>query len=159
MITLPGILFSTFSLGCIVCLFKHRRNYMLRAWGWLALCSFPAVIVQNTKWVLGTPGMTIGLDDVCKTLPYSWYVLSCGQSVVNIFEENIEHWTGHRQSTMLDNWPVFFGLGLAQALVLSYFVARRLRAGATLKDSTVITIGVFMCINAILAASFNWAGT
>lgn len=92
---------------------------------------------------MGTPGMTINLNDLFVTIPFSWQVLSCGQSIVNIFE----------------NWTLFFAMGLAQAILLSYFVARRLKTGATLQDPTVIGIGVFMCINAILATPFNWAGT
>jgi hypothetical protein len=153
------MLFSAFSIWCIICLLRHRRNNLLRAWGWLALCVTPGVIIQNISWLSGTAGMKIDLRDVFITLPYSWYVLSCGQSVIKVFEENVKNWTGHRTFTMIDNWPVFFALGFLQAVILSYVVARRLRAGRSLKDPMVISAGVFMCVNAILASSWNWAGT
>jgi hypothetical protein len=103
--------------------------------------------------------MSIDAQSLYLTLPYSWWVLSCGQTVVKIFDENVKNWTGHRQSTMLDNWPVFFGLGLIQAIILSLIVAHRMKGGEKPTQGLALVGGIFMCVNAMLATSFNWAGT
>lgn len=151
-----------FGIWCILCLFRNAREgklYQLqRAYGWVALCTAPIVFAQ---FFVGF-GHGFSFDDLGEQLmimPGSWFVLQGGQSVVHLFEENVKDWTGHRQSTMMDNWPVFAGLTLAQVLLLTVLVWRRFLKGRTLRDRGVLGIGLFLFVNAALAMQWKWFGS
>lgn len=92
-----------------------------------------------------------------------------GWTVTALFEPLAESGVfGHRQTTMLSNWPVFFALALVQTLVVGAAIGARLlardakrRVGARLNrfDPFIIAVMVACTLNAALNITWHWWGS
>jgi len=147
-------------IWCVVRFFKNTKPGLAYQWmrsiGWIALCALPPVVVRLV------PTLFSDLDQGLETLAVglgSWLVNLGGQSVIHIFEENVKDWTGHRSDTMFDNAHVFFALTAAQVLLLSTIVTTRLRLKQTWRDMVVLSVGLFVFVNAFLGMDWEWYGT
>lgn len=128
----------------------------MRGVGWIGLCALPIVIYK------AIPLLTSGSDHFWEGLFLtlgSWLVNLGGESVIQVFEANVKDWTGHRRDTMFDNANVFFALTAAQVLVLSAIVTTRLRMKKTWSDRVVLSVGLFVLVNAGFGMNWKWFGT
>ncbi len=91
-------------------------------------------------------------------LPVSWLVLCGGWSVQALFEETVEDVTGHRQSTMLDNWPYYATLTALQLAALAALVAWRGRRTRT-RDPRAWVAAALVLANGIAGMAWPWWGT
>jgi len=150
-----------FSIWCMVRLFRNQKDswfYQLqRSYAWVILPALPVVLAKPVLAMI-EHGFE-EFDSIFFWLIGSWPVLVAGQSVITIFEDNVKDWTGHRESTMFDNAPVFFGLMAAQTLVFTMAVFWRFRSGKSWRDPLVLGIGIFLLINAIMGMNWEWYGT
>jgi len=165
-ILLAGLIYlapMAFTLWCILRLFRNRSQGFLYQWqrglGWTALSVLPVVLAQPFYFAFGNGPVSLsGFFNGLALLPGAWMVLLGGETVIHLFEDNVKAWTGHRQDTMFDNLPVFFGMVLVQSLILSLLVTWRFRAGKSLRDPAVLAIGLFLLVNAALAIGWVWFG-
>ncbi len=91
--------------------------------GWLVLWSLPAVAVQVVGNVTGLSGTSFSVGDAILSIGFPVWVLAGGSSVIEIFEATAKEVSGHRQSTMIDNWPYFVALTYAQLALGGAIVA------------------------------------
>ncbi|MFK5956966.1 MAG: hypothetical protein QM477_11045 [Planctomycetota bacterium] len=143
-------------IWCVVRYFRNQKPNLLYQWmrgiGWIGLCALPVVAWQAA--VALASGMKAMI-----LLPGSWLVHLGGQSVIHIFEDNVKNWTGHRRDTMFDNADVFFALTAAQVFLLSSVTAWRFRMHKGWRDPLVLSVGIFVLVNAVLGMDWMWFGT
>lgn len=97
--------------------------------------------------------------EAARGLPFSWWVPLGGRSVQSVFEATVEALTGHRPSTMIDNWPYYAALAYVQTAALGAVCAARLRAGRSSLAPVCLVSGLAVLANACLGARWPWWGT
>ena len=137
---------------------KGLAGHLLPAVGWLSVWSFVAAIAQLIYHAVKTTGQTFELEDLPAMLPFSWWVLLGGHSVQLVFEETAKAVTGHRQMTMIDNWPYYVVLTYAQTLVLAGLAAWRSR-GRSWSDPLLVLLGILVLANGALGLRWPWWGS
>ena len=156
---------SAFYCWCLACLLRNRKRSWFYQWqrglGWIALCVAPFPIWQALAGsISGTGFSSIGESLTQLALvPGSWWILTGGETVIAIFEENVKDWTGHRRDTMFDNLHVFALLTIAQTLILSGIASLRFHKGKNWRDPILLGIGLFSAINAAMGMHWMWFGT
>lgn len=123
--------------------------------GVCALAAFPPTLYQALP--MGG-AKTSALETLGLTL-VAWWVLLGGVSVVATFEATAQLVSGHRQMTMIDNWPWFLALVLVQTSLLAAFLAPRFGPGATWKSPRLWLIFAAVAINAACAVDWPWWGS
>ena len=158
-----GLLLPVFFIWCVVAFFRNNSEKFIYQWrraiGWLSMCVFPFTLVAVGANMLDNGKVEWDKAVGVVIAPFYWGVLMGGQTVIDVFEENVKDWTGHRKDTMADNTEVFALLMLIQLAVLSWLVALRFRKGKTWRDPLVCVVGLFMAVNAFLAMDWPWYGT
>lgn len=139
-----------------------RRSVLASfAWGvgWLSACALPAVAYQAALQLSGSLPTSFEAGDVARGLPFSWWVLLGGESVQSLFEATAKDLTGHRQTTMLDNWPYYAALTYVQVALGGGLVAVRRRLGRGTLDPWVLLLGLAVVVNGCLGARWPWWGS
>jgi hypothetical protein len=132
---------------------------LARALGWTVLCCTPAILVQDVIVLGGFSSSTFELSDCGFALPFQTWVLPGGYVVQQVFESNAEAISGHRQSTMMDNIPIYVSLTLLWLLPWAAVVAARLRRGPLRRDLIVALVAVVLLANSIAGTRWPWWGT
>lgn len=140
---------------------KERRGFaghLLPAVGWLTLWAFPAAVAQLLDQGLGHGRSSFDLADLARMAPFSWWVLLGGHTVQLAFEETAQAVTGHRQMTMIDNWPYYAALTYAQTLLVGAAAAWRSR-DRSWSDPLLVALGILVLTNAALGLRWPWWGS
>ena len=161
-----------FLLGLLSCLphfvfvfLFFKRSDTAGAWnwartvGWLCLWTLPAVVVQFAFHAAGRSTTTFDFGELFSMLPWSWSVLSGGFSVQALFEQTAKAVSGHRQSTMLDNWPYYMVLTWLQFSLVAAYCALMRDPVRRFRDRPAILSGVVLLINALLGITWPWWGS
>lgn len=158
---MPALLLLAAAGFCIVTLRTPGPRGLWLNWvagiGWVVLWSLPAVIAQDVRSFLRGAVTTFDALEYLQIAGFQVWVLCGGASVIEIFEATAKSLTGHRQSTMIDNWHYFAALTYAQAAIAGGLAAwfratRGLRWG-------VWVIAVASLVNALMAIDWPWWGT
>ncbi|HUR28634.1 MAG TPA: hypothetical protein VM509_10635 [Planctomycetota bacterium] len=136
---------------------SHLR--FARAVGACALFAAPAVFVQDVMLVGGWLQTRFDLSEFLTTWPFQQWVLLGGGIVQHVFEASAKTISGHRQSTMIDNWWIDYGFTLAWVLPWSALLAARMREHVWRSDRVVWLVAVVLLGNAVAGASWPWWGT
>jgi hypothetical protein len=130
-----------------------------RGFGWTVLCCMPAILVQDVLLVGGFTSTTFHLGEVFVGLPFQTWVLPGGAVVQHFFEANAKAISGHRQSTMMDNVPIYYSFTLLWLLPWAALAAARLRRGPLRKDWVVYPVAILLLANAIAGSAWPWWGS
>ncbi len=131
----------------------------LRSAGWLVLWVLPAVVAQAVFNGAGMSSSSFAIADLFAMLPWSWSVLLGGATVQAVFEETAKALSGHRQSTMMDNFPWYLALTWVQLALVSLFCALRRPKAKSFADRVSITFGMLVLINALCGIAWPWWGS
>jgi hypothetical protein len=157
--TLPSALFA---VGAAIFLRARRMDSVvlrfMAALGWIGLCTLPAVLVQGITLVAtGRHGIE-GLQALQMSL-VSWWVLAGGSSVIAVIEASAKAISGHRQATMLDNWPWFWALLSMQCALLIYLLWPTLGPKFNWKRTRLLQVSAVLLLNSLTAIHWPWWGT
>lgn len=130
-----------------------------RAFGWAALCCTPAILAQDVMLAGGFSSTSFNRSEYLLALPFQTWVLPGGYVVQEVFESNAKSISGHRQSTMMDNVPIYYTFTLLWLLPWAALVAARLRRGSLRKDPAVLVVAVLLLANSIAGIAWPWWGT
>jgi hypothetical protein len=139
---------------------KRLDSMVLRfmgALGWIGLCTLPAVLVQALTFDAG--GGDQAWSQMLPIVLLGWWVLAGGSSVIAVFEASAKAISGHRQSTMLDNWPWFWALLALQCAVLIVLLWPALGRKFTWKHPRLWLTAAALLLNSLTAVSWPWWGT
>lgn len=139
---------------------KRMDSVVLRfmgALGWIGLCTLPAVLVQALTLLAG--GGDLPWTQVLQIGLLGWWVLAGGSSVIAVFEASAKAVSGHRESTMLDNWPWFWALLALQCALLIVLLWPALGRKFTWKHPRLRLTGAALLLNSLTAVSWPWWGT
>ncbi|MHC5009416.1 MAG: hypothetical protein ACYTG6_00520 [Planctomycetota bacterium] len=142
---------------------RSRRDWfsaLSRGAGWVAAWALLGVVFQ-AWWVFGSGQASYSVDvsGFLGGASIAWWVQMGGHSVQTVFEETVLTLRGRRQTTMLSNWPYYYGLVIAQTALLAAIVAWRLRRGRSLRDPLVLLVAAFVVVNAWLGRNWPWWGS
>lgn len=165
------MIWSMFVLGLVPCVpliwctwrFVRRlraprfAGRLAQAVGLLALWTWVAVLAQSVYLVVTQS--SISVLDALATTTFAWWVLLGGASVQTLFEETAKDVTGHRQSTMIDNWHYYMALTAVQTVLLASFVAWRWKKPRERFDPLVAALVVLVVGNALAGVTWPWWGT
>ncbi len=160
LLTLPSLGF----LFCVVRFWTRRREpgrfaRTSAALGWIATCSLPALLWQVSSGPLSGGGPGLRLRDLPHVLGIGWWVLTGGGTVAAVFERTAKAVSGHRQMTMIDNWPWFWTLLAGQLALLVALLVPRLGPRFRWRDARLWGVGLIVAINAGLAVRWPWWGS
>jgi hypothetical protein len=133
--------------------------------GLVTLAALPVAFVQ--PWI---PHSTSFRLDTQLWIPFVVPgVHAGGWTVTSLFEPLADSGVlGHRQTTMLSNWPVFFTLALLQTLTVGAVIGARLlardrakRGGKRVRrvDAVIAALTVSVSINAACNIAWPWWGS
>lgn len=164
MLLLLGLVPALPLLVCIVLLWRKPAEGPLamrlaRGLGLCTLCAAPAILVQDGLLLFGGSSSSFSVVECLKVWPFQLWVLLGGGVVQQIFEEYAKSITGHRQSTMMDNWHLYYAFTLLWASPWSALLASRLRDHPWRKDRVVWVVAAILLINAVAGARWPWWGT
>lgn len=163
MLILLGLVSCLPQFALVFVFFKRTETeghwHWARTAGWLCLWTLPAVIAQFAFNAAGYSSTTFDSGDLFAMLPWSWSVLTGGFSVQEVFEVTAKAVSGHRQSTMLDNWPYYAVLTWIQFALLSLYCALMRDPARRFRDKPSIIIGLLVLINALCGISWPWWGS
>lgn len=165
------MLWALFALGLVPCIplswcaWRYLRRArassfvgrLAQAVGLLALWCWVAVIAQSVYLVVTQS--SISVFDAMATTTFSWWVLLGGTSVQSIFEKTAKSLTGHRQSTMMDDWYYYAALTAVQTVALAAVVAWRWRGERKASDPVVVALVALVVGNALAGMTWPWWGT
>lgn len=135
------------------------RGNWLRTSGWLSLWVLPAVFAQALFNGAGLSSSTFDLGDLFLMLPWSWPVLLGGADVQIVFEETVLAFSGHRQSTLMDNLGYYMVLSWLQLALVSLCCAIGCRRRPSLREPVPLVCGLFLLVNALSGIAWPWWGT
>lgn len=145
------LLYSLFVLAA------RRRSGWLPALGWLTLWTLPALVYQSVWWVWSGSPYSAAWHRVLGAAPIGLVALLGGRSVVEVFEATVQGLSGHRDSTMLDNFGLFLAFTVVECTLFVTILARRDRPRR--RDPVALAIGAAFLCDALLAAHWPWWGT
>ena len=122
-----------------------------------ALCALPALLAQ-AGYLAFLSGAQLSAFTVV-VFPAIWWVLLGGGTVVAFFELSAQNGAFERQDTLLDNWVYFSVIAMLQLVFVTVAVAARFKEERGLDDPVVRGAGIFVAINALIAAPWPWWGT
>lgn len=152
-IALPAVLPL---VGLILLLGPWERPRWLVALGWLTMWTLPAVVYQTWWWVSPDSRYSVDLASALRVFPVGLWVLMGGRSVITAFEWIAENLVS-RQTTMLDNWPIYLGLATIQVAALVFVLTRI--PGNPWRSRGAWLIGAAVLTNAWLAAHWPYWGS
>ena len=163
---LIGLGFAT-ALPFLVCaaLFlwmRPRGSFALRLARAIGVCTLfvaPAILAQDLMLYFGWSYSRFGLVDCLSSWPFQVWVLLGGGVVQQVFEVSAKALSGHRQSTMLDNWPIYYAFTLAWVLPWSTLLAARMRAQPLRNDPLAWCVAVVLLAHALAGVRWPWWGT
>ena len=109
--------------------------------------------------LFGALPTSFSVGECLETWPFQLWVLLGGGVVQQVFETSAKAISGHRQSTMMDNWWIYYGFTLIWALPWSALLATRLRAHAWRKDPIAMIVAALLLLNAVAGVRWPWWGT
>jgi len=159
-----GVVTALPFLVCIALFLSARqpagsKKRFARAVGACALCAAPAILVQDVVLVGGWSHTSFEPTELLTVWPFQQWVLLGGGVVQCVFEASAKTIGGHRQSTLIDNWPIYYGFTLAWVLPWSALVAARLRAHPWRDDRVLRPVAVVLFANAVAGVNWPWWGT
>jgi hypothetical protein len=87
------------------------------------------------------------------------WVLLGGGVVQQVFEASARAISGHRQSTMVDNWAIYYGYTLIWVLPFAVLVASRLGKPNWRTDRVLRIVGATLLLNALAGVGWPWWGS
>lgn len=131
----------------------------VEAFGALSLWTLPAVAAQDVMWLSDGGSVWSRVGDTLLALPMQWWVLAGGASVQAFFEAFAREISGHRQSTMIDNWVIYWTATLVWTSIWSgAYVGLRASAGRAAAIGVRALPWLFL-VNALLGVKWPWWGT
>jgi hypothetical protein len=151
-------------LICIVLCWRVRKlePYSLRlagAVGACVLCIVPAIAVQDALLLAGGLSSSFSIVECLIVWPFQLWVLLGGGVVQQVFEASARAISGHRQSTMVDNWAIYYGYTLIWVLPFAVLVASRLGKPNWRKDRVLRIVGATLLLNALAGVGWPWWGS
>ena len=143
-------------VGLVVLLGPWATPRWLVRLGWLALWTLPAVAYETWWWVSPSSRYSVELGDAVRASPIGLWVLMGGRSVVTVFEWIAENYVT-RQTTMLDNWPIYLGLTTLQVALLVGLLLRV--RGSLWRSPLAYAVGALVLANALLASHWPYWGS
>ncbi|HEX6885621.1 MAG TPA: hypothetical protein VF530_19770 [Planctomycetota bacterium] len=130
---------------------------LVQSIGVVALAGLGGALYQALFLAMAVMGM--GISRVfLGTLPLSWWILTGGWTVQQVFEATVEDVTGHRRDTFLDNGHYYLALTAVQTLLVAALVARRER-GSFRGDPLAWLVFLLALANALAGVPWPWWGT
>lgn len=151
-------------LGTAILRLRSRPNAgvvrrFAEACGRLSLWAIPAIAVQDVMWLASGGSVWSRIEDSLLAFPMQWWVLAGGASVQAFFEAYAREISGHRQSTMIDNWVIYWSATLVWTSIWSgAYVALRGAAGRAAANGARALPWLFL-VNALLGVTWPWWGT
>lgn len=151
-------------LACVALFLFARASGPLalriaRGIGWCVACALPAVLVQDALLLFGGSSTRFSWSHCAQAWPFQVWVLSGGGVVQRVFESTAKDISGHRQSTMMDNWLIYVGFTLLWLLPWGALIAGRLRKGPLHRDPVAWFVALVVLANALEGALWPWWGT
>lgn len=134
---------------------RKRAHPLVVAVAWQALWALPAALYQLV-WFAAKHGTG---TEVFGMAPIAWGVQLGGASVTEVFEATAQSLTGHRQSTWLDNWHVFYAYTLIQVALLCAPIAWIYRSRKKLASTPMILCGLVVAGNSFANVYWPWWGS
>jgi hypothetical protein len=164
MLLLLGIATALPFLACLALLPRTRATAsfvrrFLGAIGLCTLCCTPAILVQDVLLATGWSATSFDPLEYLRMWPFQLWVLAGGGIVQFVFEASAKAISGHRQSTMIDNWPIYFAFTLAWVLPWSALLAARLRQRPWRRDVLAWCVAIVLLGNALAGVHWPWWGT
>jgi hypothetical protein len=132
---------------------------LARGFGWTALCCMPAILAQDVMLLGGFSSTSFHPEELLVGLPFQTWVLPGGYVVQHLFESSAKAISGHRQSTMMDNVPIYYSFTLLWLLPWAALIAARLRRGPLRKDAAVLPVAILLLANSIAGIAWPWWGS
>ena len=159
-----GIVTALPFLVCIALFVRARPTSsfamrVARALGWCAMCAAPAILVQDVVLVGGFSHTSFDASECLIVWPFQLWVLLGGGVAQQVFEASAKAISGHRQSTMMDNWILYYAFTLAWSLPWSALIAKRMRARPWHGDPIAWCVAVVILANAVAGVHWPWWGT
>lgn len=142
---------------------RSAAGRVFAGYGLVGLAAAPAVVVQDVVLLLNwMPGYSFQWHDLASIFFKSWqsWCLIGGFAVSRPFDLWVKELTGHRQTTMMDNWWVYYIATLVWATPSALFLSRRLASGRPWHADQVIwmILGIVLA-NALGGVTFPWWGS
>lgn len=162
MLFLLGLLVAAPFLACVVAWRRSKSTSpgwrLARAAGWCSACVVPAIVLQDALLVSGATSTTVRALDCVEMLPFQIWVLQGGAVVQLLFDDTAKAISGHRQSTMMDNWLIYFVYTVAWVLPWSLVVRTRDAVPAR-RDPVRWIVGAILVLNSLAGSTWPWWGT
>ena len=164
MLSLFGLVWALPLLACAALFLLSKRTEptalrFARGFGWTVLCCMPAILVQDVVLIGGFTSTSFHAMELVLGLPFQTWVLPGGYVVQHVFESSAKAISGHRQSTMMDNVPIYYTFTLLWLLPWVALIAARLRRGSLRKDPVALFVAIVLLANSISGVAWPWWGS
>jgi hypothetical protein len=140
-----------------------RFGRLIKAYGLIAIAAVPAIMVQDVMLLCDMmKGYSFKWFDLVSPFVVSWqsWCLIGGYAVSRPFDLWVKDLTGHRQTTMVDNWWVYYIATIVWATPWALLLSHRLaKSPAWRNDRVIRLVLVIVLANALGSVTFSWWGS
>lgn len=140
-----------------------RLGRIIKAYGLIGIAAVPAIVVQDIMLLFDMmKGYSFRWSDLASPMVVTWqsWCLIGGYAVSRPFDLWVKDLTGHRQTTMVDNWWVYYIATILWATPFALLISHRHgKDPAWWTDRLVWLVLVIILANALGGVTFPWWGS